>query len=941
MSPAFRTRLIETGKGRLWAVAIESSRGGGVASCAGGTRSTRSRVGRGLLLFGISILAVSQEATPGGGTGKPGVQSGSELEKIRESVAAVLTAEPGASTRARALDSYRKMPLLFEPNSGQSDPLVQFVARGAGFVAFLTSEGLVLRLLSAEPGHVGSRSRAPSTHSTLPPELEENVVRVKPSGGSTEMKWVGEGLVASRSHYFVGQDREGWITDVSNYTRVGGEAVYPGVDLVFHGEQAQLEFDFVVAPGADPSAISLEFDGIDTLELDPQGNLGLGTEREIRFARPSIYQQKDGKRVDVDGAYSLNGNRRVGFRVGEYDETLVLIIDPLLLYSTFLGGSTFDFGHAVAVDKHGSAYVAGQSLSPDFPVTAIVGPPAPVRMTAFVAKLNPAGSSILYSAFVGGTDVPWARNIQFDMMAIEVDEAGNAYLIGDTTSKNFPTLNAVQPLPGGRHDAFVTKIGPGGNSLVYSTYLGGSDQDWGRGLALDASLNLWLVGVTQSRDFPTAMPLQPQLAGSADAFVAKLDPAGSTLIFSTYLGGSTEPQSQGPRGDLGYDIATDDAGNAYITGFTSSTDFPTVNPVQGTFGGGAHDIFVSKISSDGSVLNYSTYLGGTDREEGLAIAVDGAGSAHITGWTTSDDFPTFSPIQGFRSGDADLFITKLSPDGQDLTFSTYLGGRLPEVGYDIALDASGDIYVAGSTHSYFFPVVDPVQADYGGGSFDGVVVKLDAAGSRVVYATFLGGSGDENRYFTSVGIDVSASGNAFVAGSTASPDFPTVGPAQAELAGSVNAFVSKISITPEVFVSISRAGEQNVLGFALTNGSSSSRDVEVVVWARFGAELIPLLPAALVTTLPPSQIWKPPDVPLPPEWTFPGAEIGARLLESRHRGDSERKHLRGGSLQLSRFSKTVERASAFRGFLPHRRGLRTRRLRAFAFAQGQAGHRID
>jgi hypothetical protein len=757
------------------------------------------------------------------------------------------------------------LPLLFETNRGQSDPEVAFLARGAGSMFFFTSREAVVRMIAVAPG----------PNATTP--IRETVVRIQWGSESRKARLIGEDPRQARSHYFVGSDREQWLSDVETYGRVVARDAYPGIDIVFRDHSSFLELDFVVSPGVDPGIIDLGFPGVDSIRLDDGGAAVLEVAgSELRLAPPDLYQEVDGVRESVPGAYVLREGHRIGFRVGDYDESRTLIIDPILHYSSFLGGIGPDFGHAIAVDDSGHAYVAGQTLSSDFPRTLALANPGP-RFVAYVAKLDPAGSSLVYSTFLGATDTFSIDNIRFDMMGIAVDNAGFVYVAGDTSDPDFPTVNALQPQIGGHHDAFVTKLSPSGSTLVFSTYLGGVSDDWARGLALGPEGSVYVVGIAQSPNFPTFNALQPVKSGARDAFVVKLEPSGSSFAYSTYLGGNDLGSTAG-FGDFGYDIAVDSAGNAYVTGLTTSANFPTAMPFQPALGGGAHDGFVAKLSADGSALLYSSFLGGGDKDEGLGIAVDAAGAAYVTGWTASTDFPILSATQASLSGTTDAFVTKLAPDGQSLSYSTYLGGGLAEIGWDIAVNHAGQAHLIGTTGSANFPVANPLQPAYGGGPTDAFVTRLGADGSIVSFSTFLGGAGEENTFITAAGIDLSRS-SVYVTGNTVSADFPLADPLQGTPGGMIDAFVAKIGTAPEILLRVEAMGSDNVLSVKLSNGSLEPRLVHLKLWVILEGGIASILPAPVVLKLAPGEVRQFTETTLPANVRFPGSRIGGRLLD--------------------------------------------------------------
>ena len=440
---------------------------------------------------------------------------------------------------------------------------------------------------------------------------------------------------------------------------------------------------------------------------------------QVHMHKPLVYQQVDGVRQEIAGAYMLNGRHQVSFEVAAYDANKPLTIDPVLAYSTYLGGSGTDQGSAITVDASGNAYVTGSTDSTGFPTASPFQASNSGEFDAFVTKLNAAGSALVYSTYVGGSTDDFGNGIA-------VDASGNAYVTGSTDSTDFPTASPIQAAHGGEFDAFVTKLNAAGNALVYSTYLGGTGRELGIDIAVDAASNAYVTGDTSSIDFPTASPFQPNKAGGFnDAFVTKLNAAGSGLVYSTYLGGGSHPF--GSANDSGLDIAVDTSGNAYVTGGTESTDFPTVNPIQAA-NACFDDAFVTKLNAAGNALVYSTYLGGSAdlRDRGSDIAVDASGNAYVTGSAGSTDFPTASPIQPNKSGGGlvDAFVTKLNAAGSALAYSTYLGGSgLFETGNSIAVDTSGNAYVTGFTESTDFPTASPFQS-INAGDRDAFIAKI-------------------------------------------------------------------------------------------------------------------------------------------------------------------------------------------------------------------------
>jgi hypothetical protein len=561
--------------------------------------------------------------------------------------------------------------------------------------------------------------------------------------------------------------------------------VYPGIDVVYYGNQRRLEYDFVVEPGRNPDAIALEFAGAEKMEVEPEtGDLLLGIgEKIIRQHKPVVYQETSAGKREVDGRYALRSGGRVGFEVGEYDRNATLIIDPVLVYSTFLGGNgSQEQGKSIAVDSTGNAYVAGFTESADFPTANAAQGTNRGAFDVFVTKLNAAGSALVYSTYLGGSGSELCQ-------ALAVDSTGNAYVTGSTVSTDFPTVNAIQSTTGspGASDAFVAKLSTSGSALVYSTYLGGTGFEAGISIAVDSTGNAYVTGFTESTNFPIANALQSTFGPPADAFVTKLNAAGSALVYSTFLGGIGQ--------DQGESIAVDSAGNTFVTGYTHSNDFPTLNALQGT-PGGDRDAFVTKLNAAGSALVYSTYLGGSDLDVSESMAVDSAGNAYLTGMTHSANFPTANALQSALGGLADSFVTKLNATGSALVYSTYLGGNEHDVGYGIAVDPAGNASVTGFTVSTNFPVVNPFQSTIGRAGFeDAFVTKLNAAGSALVYSTYLGGTDRDGGF----AIAVDSAGDAYVTGSTFSRCFPTTAGAfdTSWSLGFEDAFITKISETAQ------------------------------------------------------------------------------------------------------------------------------------------------
>jgi hypothetical protein len=706
--------------------------------------------------------------------------------------------------------AYGNLPLSFEANRGQADHHVRFLSRGPGYSLFLTDSAAVLALTKgARPApSLASRQAAFAT--------KTDVVRMELPGASRTLQVTGQEKLPGTANYFIGKDSAKWESNIPTFARVKYANVYPGVDLIYYGNQRQLEYDFVVAPGSDPTPVRLRFAGANKLTLDPAGSLMVSAGNgKVVFQKPMVYQQKNGRRQEIEGRFTLMANRTVGFTFRKYDHSRELVIDPVLAYSTYLGGRTgvsgysYSVANAIAVDEAGNAYVTGTTAASDFPVTPnafqkVNGIPGPngsaITTTAFVTKMNAAGSALVYSTYLGGNGINPGSFGGEQGYGIAVDSSGSAYITGITFSTNFPvTSGAIQKVNTNSYmgTAFVTKLNPGGSALVYSTYLGGTyynglcgnNGDGGAAIAVDSADNAYVAGFTSSYDFATT-PGAYQTEnrnrsgelGYYDCdtgFVTKLNPAGSALTYSTYLGGT--------YGDNVSGIALDTAGNAYVTGKTYSLDFPVS---QGAFqtqnksaGFASINWFVTKLSADGTDLDYSTYLGGSGEIDfgvvnGPKIALDPSGHAYVAGETTDATFPVTSGA--FQSADSTNhitgFVTKFDPTGTALLYSTFLGGSHYGWVNGIAVDSAGHAFVVGLTLDSNFPVTaDAFQKTnraFAENSTNAFSTELNTEGSALVYSTYLGGSEDVGAGDSTTDVALDDFGNAYLAGQASSTNFP-------------------------------------------------------------------------------------------------------------------------------------------------------------------------
>jgi Carboxypeptidase regulatory-like domain/Calx-beta domain/Beta-propeller repeat len=688
-----------------------------------------------------------------------GVTSHAALPRSNENgtAGALSHVAPGDAevARLRANEAYGKLPLSFEANMGQTDAQVKYLSRGSGYSLFLTADEAVLSLQQ-------DRTVSANDDGTQQRRSANDVLRVKLLGASRSARVTGSDELPGKSNYFIGNNPRKWRTNVATFARVQYRDVYPGVDLVYYGQQRQLENDFVIAPGANPDVIALAFAGASSIAVAADGSLVLNLKSSrgfVRLQRPVTYQLLDGERHEVACKYVMRDASEVGFAVAAYDPTRPLVIDPVLVYSSYLGGNGADSSNGITVDDAGNAYVVGDTGSAIFPTVNPIDSTRGGTQDAFVVKINAAGSAVVYSTYLGGSNTETAVDVS-------VDTGGNAYVTGRTTSNDFPTVNAFDSTYSGGtdEDAFVTRINAAGSALVYSTYLSGNFGARAWGIAANNSQGFAYVTGTTSTGFPVT-------AGAFEAtnfnsgFLTKLCTncsGAASLVYSTFLAhtGSVEGRS----------VAADVAGNAYITGNLNSTatNFASVGAFQTTYGGGSQDAYVEKFNTNlaGAVSRvYATYLGGSGKDigasdgasnPGRAIAIDDSGNVYVTGATGSANFPLANASQGAIGGLNDAFLSKLNANGSALIYSTYLGGTGDDLGRSVAVNLAGGAYVTGLAGPNF-PTVNSLPTPNAGIGF---VTKFTPSGS-VLYSTILSGvSGGSS----SIALDLA--GNAFATGNT-------------------------------------------------------------------------------------------------------------------------------------------------------------------------------
>ncbi len=667
------------------------------------------------------------------------------------------------STRALPLNK-DAFPDGFVRNVGQTDPELLFYYRVSSIeTVFMTQTGVIWQWQDESS------------------DVTE-FIKMRCHRGNENAKIVGANQIGASSNYFLGANPANWYTSVQHYQLIKYVEIYPEIDLIFHQKENELEFDFEIRPGAEPGLIQLHFGNVRS-QLDRSGDLIVSSAtHQIRLKKPVAYQFVDGKKKLVPSWFEQR-SANIKFGLGDYDRNKTLIIDPVVSYSTYQGASLDDRANAVAVDLEGNVYITGSTTSRGFPTRRPFQSKRKGKQDAFVSKFSPSGS-LIYSRFLGGKG-----NLDSGF-GIAVDSEGQVIVVGQTSSSNFPVKSAIQPKLNGEVNAFITKLSANGKRLVFSTYFGGSGGDVINAIALDLTGNIYITGGADSPDFPVTRSLQPSIGGLADAFVAKVSSDGSTIIYSTFLGGRDD--------DIATGLTVDDSGQVYVTGQTLSRNFPLRRPLQSKVKG-INDGFISKLNSSGSRLVFSTLIGGDgdpliggqDRPE--SIAVDSSHNIWITGYTTSESFPLVHPLQDSIKGNFDAFVIKLNRRGSKILFSTYLGGSISDNASSISLDSSGNVYVAGRTNSPDFPVFESLQQFNKFGD-DAFVTGISSSGSGFIFSTFLGGTNQE----TATAIKVFGE-FITVCGRTSSYDFPLVNPSQSTKKGnsfSHDAFVTKIKLTP-------------------------------------------------------------------------------------------------------------------------------------------------
>lgn len=688
----------------------------------------------------LGVFAISPAATENDGkiqetavintaVRMPGIQSPAAVKAVKE-------------------PAFGNVPLYFIPNKGQVNETARFYAKTSRYTLWMTKQGLVF-----------------DTH--------QDASRLVFLEANREPEMAPVELTRHRVNYYKGSDRSKWHSGIQTSTAVLYKNVYKNVDLKVYGIEKQIEYDWVVKPGAGPGVIRFRYEGAQSTRIDEQGNLVIKTEfGELTHKKPVSYQLIDGKKVDVDSQFRRIAKNIYGFNVESYDTVHPLIIDPVVVpdYSTYLGGSSNEYHGHIAVDNEGHVYLVGYTGSTNFPVKNAYKDYKSGYYDAYLTKFDPSGTELLFSTYFGGSSSEY-------FSALSIAPNGDIYIGGDTFSTNMPaSYNSYS----GSKDGFIARFDSSGNYLE-GRYLGGSSEDRISTIITDKTNNVYIIGWTRSSNFPTKDPFQSSLKGGISTFIHKLKTDLSGILYSTYLGGTGY--------DYGARIAVDEPGNIYVFGRTSSSDFPLKTPYQSSYGGGSYDAFIAKLKPDGSGLVFSTFLGGNGSEYSEGFSLDKSGVIYIAGRTDSSDFPTKNALQGYLKGGYDTFAAKIKPDGSDLIYSTYLGGSADDQVTYCVVDDAGNLYLCGRTYCTDFPTRNPFQATLAG-SGDGFISAITPDGSDLLFSTYFGGSSDDFGY--KLGMD--GSGRLYLQGFTKSSDLPVKNAYQGYNGGQQDAFLVRFSL---------------------------------------------------------------------------------------------------------------------------------------------------
>ena len=673
----------------------------------------------------------------------------------------------------------------FIPNTGQYNDLVKFRSDAENAVIWFTENEVYYQFIRyiERSSSTDNMTQLEYISDNTFDSLEFSIIKISFDGANKQPTIIPDSPIPTKNNYFFGNDRSKWRKNISTYQEIKYQNLYAGIDLIYKNNGTNIEYDFKVSAGSNPEQIKIRVHGADEIYLNQDNKLVLTSRLgNVIENNPVVYQIAGNSKIPVNAKIILHDDNSFGFEfTNGYNSELPLIIDPVLEYSTFLGGSSNDYCRSVAVDPEDNLYATGYIASSDFPTESaydsIYNGGSPSGYDIFVTKISVTGDSICYSTYIGG--------ITGDdkAYAIKVDAFGSAYITGVTGSTDFPTADSIQGDNGGSKDAFVSKLSPAGDSLIFSTYLGGDGEDVGNGLDINSGNEIYIAGKTASTDFPTVSYYDNSLGGTKDGFITKLSNTGNSIEFSTYIGGADE--------DAALAIAIGSDNDAFITGYTTSSDFPVVNAYDSDFNGGTSlgDCFVTRLNSTGDMVEYSTFIGGANDDAALGIAIDSIDEVFVTGYTYSLNFPLENAFDIDLSGSIDAFITKLNATGDSLRYSSYLGGISTDFATSIDIDQYGKAYITGNTKSISYPTKIAYDNSFNG-DVDALITCIGDGGDSLVYSTYIGASFYESGY----GIVVDTGENAFIGGYTSSLAFPTVNPIQDTSNGQLDIFLAKMAI---------------------------------------------------------------------------------------------------------------------------------------------------
>ncbi|UCG62910.1 MAG: SBBP repeat-containing protein [Candidatus Zixiibacteriota bacterium] len=677
-----------------------------------------------------------------------------------------------------ASDPGQNQSPFFTENVGQWDSHIRFKTGSMDATAWFADDGTYYQF-SRE---IIENKHPDAMKTPVRESIDFECLMIKASfiGTSAALKIVGEEMLDYKCNYFLGNDQTRWQTNVPNYSSILYRNIYNGINLRYYGNGSELEYDFIVAPGVDPSQIQIRYDGIESLAVNGDGELEVTTLwGTIIESCPYIYQVDGDEQIELSGSYELISDNSFGFAVDAiYDARLPVVIDPILTYSTYFGGTRADYAVTLEIDDARNVYIAGVTSSSDFPLLFPYQATYGGSIDAFVTKMELDGT-LLFSTYFGGVGAE-----EWPTMAL--DDEFNIYISGRTFSSDFPAYLGYSNEMNGNSDLFAFKLNSTGDQLIYSSFLGGSADEYAGYVDVDPNRRFYVFAITESDDYPLVNHFQTypsQNPVSYDLCLTRFNTAGNDLEYSTYLGGTEDESALG--------IAVDAAGCAHVCGYTYSPEFPVENPYDAVQEG--CDGFITKFSPEGNSLIFGTFFGGTENDWIEAIDVDGEGGVYVTGSTRSDDFPLVNPFQSeFRGGVdliTDLFASKFNSTGTTLIYSTYLGGTGDDFVEKILIDDLGVAIISGYTYSADFPLVNPLFSDLNG-IYDASLSALGPTGNELTFGTYLGGSETE------IGWDLAVDEvrNVYLVGFTKSPDFPLVDPIQTTLKGTFDGFVAIIEL---------------------------------------------------------------------------------------------------------------------------------------------------